>query len=570
MLRFTLLACSVFLLLGTTAFADDDVPFLNFTLVDPLPESIIGEPVDDTEVELERIQGGVVIEGETAGLLPDHAYTIWALVFNNPAGCNDGCQIADDIGPDSGFAALWTGIGFVADEDGEAEFDTVMMEGDPAGEVLMGEGLTDAGNAEIHLIVRYHGPAAYDDPDLLEDQLTTFGGGCVEFGCDDVQYAVLEAERDDDDDDDDDDNDDNDDYDDDDDDDEVSFLHFMQDASPPEPMIGGPVNDTEVELERIQGGVLIEGETSELLPGHAYTIWALVYNDPDGCNDGCDIFDDMGSHSEFSALWSGIGFVADEDGEAEFEAVMMEGDPAGEVLMGEGLTDAGNAEIHLIVRHHGAAAYDDPDLLEAQLTTFGGGCEEFGCNDVQYAFLVADDDDDDDDSDGDEYSFVEFMIGSPLQNSDSGDAIAGSEIRFEQFDDGFFIEAETSGLEPGFTYTIWAGVFNDPGECAGDCDISDFGVDGWSILWTGVGLVADEDGELEFEAIVIENEPAGEIVTGPGLTDMDNAEIHLFVRSHGPASDDPEVLEAQLSQLMGGCDIYGCGVPQYAVLVAGD
>jgi hypothetical protein len=51
---------------------------------------------------------------------------------------------------------------------------------------------------------------------------------------------------------------------------------------------------------------------------------------------------------------------------------------------------------------------------------------------------------------------------------------------------------------------------------------------------------------------------------------MDNAEIHLFVRSHGPASDDPEVMEAQLSQLMGGCDIYGCGVPQYAVLVAGD
>ncbi len=89
-------------------------------------------------------------------------------------------------------------------------------------------------------------------------------------------------------------------------------------------------------------------------------------------------------------------------------------------------------------------------------------------------------------------------------------------------------------------------------------------------MWTGVGLIADEDGELEFEALVIENEPAGEIVTGPGLTDMDNAEIHLFVRSHGPASDDPEVLEAQLSQLMGGCDIYGCGVPQYAVLVAGD
>ena len=182
-------------------------------------------------------------------------------------------------------------------------------------------------------------------------------------------------------------------------DDDVSFLNFTLVDPLPESVIGGPVDDTEVELERIDGGVVIEGETSELLPGHAYTIWALVYNDPDGCNGECDIFDDMGSNSEFSALWSGIGFVADEDGKAEFEAVLMEWDPAGEVLMGDGLTDAGNAEIHLIVRHHGAAAYDDPDLLEAQLSTFGGGCDEFGCNDVQYAFLVADDDDDDDDND---------------------------------------------------------------------------------------------------------------------------------------------------------------------------
>ena len=81
-----------------------------------------------------------------------------------------------------------------------------------------------------------------------------------------------------------------------------------------------------------------------------------------------------------------------------------------------------------------------------------------------------------------------------------------------------------------------------------------------------MGLIADEDGEIEFDALVIENEPAGEIVTGPGLVDMGNAEIHLFIRSHGPASDDPAVLEEQLSLLMGGCALYGCDVPQYAVL----
>ena len=166
----------------------------------------------------------------------------------------------------------------------------------------------------------------------------------------------------------------------------------------------------------------------------------------------------------------------------------------------------------------------------------------------------------------DEFQFVEFNILSPLNESTSGDAIDDSEIEFERFDDGFYIEAETTGLIPGHTYTIWAGVFNDPDECTGKCDITDFGVEGWSIIWTGEGLIADEDGEIEFEALVIENEPAGEIVTGPGLVEMEGAEIHLFIRSHGPASSDPMVLEEQLSLLMGGCDLYGCDVPQYAVL----
>ena len=354
--------------------------------------------------------------------------------------------------------------------------------------------------------------------------------------------------------------------------DDTPFLHFTLGAEGlPASVIGDPVDDTEVELERFAGGIEIEAETQGLIPFHAYTIWALVFNNPDGCNDDCGIADDIGPDSGFSALWSGVGFVADEDGEADFETVMYEGVAPGEVMMGDGLTDAENAVIHLIVRYHGPAAFDDPDLLQAQISTFAGGCDLYVCDDVQYAILNGGDDDEDDEDDGDEdeedeFQFVEFTIESPLNLSSSGDTIDDSEIEFERFDDGFYIEAETSGLIPGHTYTIWAGVFNDPDECDDECDITDFGVDGWSIIWTGVGLIADEDGEIEFDALVIENEPAGEIVTGPGLVDMGNAEIYLFIRSHGPASDDPAVLEEQLSMLMGGCALYGCDVPQYAVL----
>jgi hypothetical protein len=52
-----------------------------------------------------------------------------------------------------------------------------------------------------------------------------------------------------------------------------------------------------------------------------------------------------------------------------------------------GLTDAASAEIHLVVRSHGSAALDDPAMLEAQTSTFMGGCETLGCEDVQFAVV---------------------------------------------------------------------------------------------------------------------------------------------------------------------------------------
>lgn len=37
------------------------------------------------------------------------------------------------------------------------------------------------------------------------------------------------------------------------------------------------------------------------------------------------------------------------------------------------------------------------------------------------------------------------------------------------------------------------------------------------------------------------------------------AEIHIVVRGHGPALEDPEDLKAQLTQLNGGCPPNACG-----------
>lgn len=548
--RFTILLAVLFFSFTPSVFADDDPPFYQFTLLDPLPESVIGAAIDDTEVELQRIDSGIVIEAETEGLTPYYAYTIWALVFNNPDACVDGCDL-QDMGAE-GFSALWSGVGFVADEDGEAEFTAVMFEGEPAGEILMGDGLTNAAGAEIHLIVRVHGPAAFDDPELLEAQLTTFGGGCDEFGCDDVQYAILDSQVADDDDEDDGE------------DGEFTFIEFFLESPLSTSSSGDSIDDSEIVIDRFEDGFYIEAETAGLEPGFTYTVWAGVFNDPDECAGDCDISDF--TVDSWSILWTGVGLIADEDGEIEFSALVIENEPAGEIVVGPGFTDAENAEIHLFIRSHGPAAYDDPELLEAQLTMLMGGCEEFGCGVPQYAVLRGGSDSDD----------VEWPMipaeddEAPFQDRSAdnfGAVIPDSEAEMERGNSDIEIEGNTTGLEPGYAYTIWAVVFNAPDECTDDCSGDDNSLSSRSVFWSGIGFIADEDGEADFETVLIEGMPPGEVRTGDGLTDAANAEVHLVVRCHGPAAvDNPELLEAQLTTFTGGCDLFGCENVQFAIL----
>ena len=70
---------------------DDETPFSSM-----LPESM-GDVIEDTEAVLERMDGAVYIEAETEGLQPGHAYTVWAIVYNNPADCIGRCSMDDDL-----------------------------------------------------------------------------------------------------------------------------------------------------------------------------------------------------------------------------------------------------------------------------------------------------------------------------------------------------------------------------------------------------------------------------------------------------------------------------------------
>ena len=52
-----------------------------------------------------RTRNGVSIQLNTSGLEPGAAYTVWMVVFNNPAACSDGICGEDDVLPPPGNVA---------------------------------------------------------------------------------------------------------------------------------------------------------------------------------------------------------------------------------------------------------------------------------------------------------------------------------------------------------------------------------------------------------------------------------------------------------------------------------
>jgi hypothetical protein len=141
--------------------------------------------------------GVVLVAGDLEPLAP---YTLWWVIFNSPQDCIGACDTDDiffpdgtmNINPDADIAILY-GDGLLTDEYGVGAFSAVLFEGSALGEVVYGPGLRDAATAEVHLVVRSHGPL---DADLVRAylQLSTFEphptiGGACEL-CADTLFAV--------------------------------------------------------------------------------------------------------------------------------------------------------------------------------------------------------------------------------------------------------------------------------------------------------------------------------------------------------------------------------------------
>ncbi len=143
---------------------------------------------------LARTPDGIFMNYHTAGLVTGTVATFWIAVFNTPAGCAvpNACTPADLNNPNAHGAGIYAG-GRIIGADGSATFGGFRAVGDTSGIFLgvFAGGLVSPMTADIHLVVRTHG-AASSDPAVLNQQLTTFNGGCPPNACANIQQSLHE------------------------------------------------------------------------------------------------------------------------------------------------------------------------------------------------------------------------------------------------------------------------------------------------------------------------------------------------------------------------------------------
>lgn len=163
-----------------------------------LPDGTAADGHKVGEATLKRSKDGVRVEIDTTELGAGNAYTVWWIIFNNPDACDldgvPGCQ-GNDLGAVEG--SVMNATGRVADADGNAQFTAFLPVGfmhtePPSGNIrqVFGPGLQNLKGAEIHVVIRCHGPWSGDF-----EQISTLFGDCVDpdavSGCYDAQAAAF-------------------------------------------------------------------------------------------------------------------------------------------------------------------------------------------------------------------------------------------------------------------------------------------------------------------------------------------------------------------------------------------
>jgi hypothetical protein len=135
-------------------------------------------------------------------------------------------------------------------------------------------------------------------------------------------------------------------------------------------------------LHRTKNGITYNYSTNALRPGHAYTLWVVVWNNPGNCDmpNACVGEDFANAASVGVDLLYGGGHVVGNNGKGNFSGHLNVDDVSDSVYELFGLPQAlglqsgktFSSEIHLVIRSHGPAV---PGLVNEQIGSYLGGCD---------------------------------------------------------------------------------------------------------------------------------------------------------------------------------------------------
>lgn len=173
-----------------------------------------GSEVEGAWATISRTNAGVVGTMHTSDLTPEDVVTMWWVVFNVPQNCSDACGdddifVVDENGElvigengaelnveqiEAAQISVIGATGNVIGENGEGHFSAVLSIGENPN-VVFGPSLMYPMSAEIHYVLRTHGPV---NSDTLDEQIIFINGGCEaewpNTPCQDVQFAVNQPQ----------------------------------------------------------------------------------------------------------------------------------------------------------------------------------------------------------------------------------------------------------------------------------------------------------------------------------------------------------------------------------------
>lgn len=162
-------------------------------IMDSAGKVVVGpRHIDGAHATLYTNDEGAMAWITTSRIEVGHAVSLWWVVFNYPEYCIDSCN-DDDFYGNAGItgASMIGAMGTVVTNPDEIKLFSHIDAGDES-IADIGPGLLNPRTAEIHLVLRDHGPA---NPEILMEQLSTYLGGCdpkpPHDPCEDIQFAIF-------------------------------------------------------------------------------------------------------------------------------------------------------------------------------------------------------------------------------------------------------------------------------------------------------------------------------------------------------------------------------------------